>query len=328
VRTLEAIVTRGLAPLDATRSFVLRRAGRRFAFLFADRAARTTLLGALGVLFALVVARHAPLVALALGPIVLGVPHLIADVRYLVVRRGLHRRRAVVLLTLIPLALSLVLPTLELAGVVTLGAALAARGAIPRRIAVALLGLALCALGVMTGLVADIVFGHLHNVIAIGLWWWMRPRTRGFELVVPLMIVLSAFALCITTSSFTAYASVLPIDAMIFSLSPVADFDDALTWVSLFAFGQMVHYAVWLRLMPEDARATRAPRPFVSSFRALLRDFGAGALLVAIGIAIAIAVYACVDVVAARDAYLRLALFHGPMEVAFAGLAYAEARRP
>ena len=33
-------------------------------------------------------------VVLAVGPLVLGVPHLVADLRYLVVRPGLHRRAA------------------------------------------------------------------------------------------------------------------------------------------------------------------------------------------------------------------------------------------
>ena len=49
----------------------------------------------------------APRWTLALGPIVLGVPHLLADARYLVVRPGYHRRTSIFLAVLPPLAAGL-----------------------------------------------------------------------------------------------------------------------------------------------------------------------------------------------------------------------------
>ena len=57
-------------PLDAVRASLLRVAGRPGRRLLA------------------------PWWAFALGPIVLGVPHLVADIPYLVVQPGLHRRGA------------------------------------------------------------------------------------------------------------------------------------------------------------------------------------------------------------------------------------------
>ncbi|XXF76315.1 hypothetical protein P2318_25100 [Myxococcaceae bacterium GXIMD 01537] len=45
----------------------------------------------------------APLWSLALGPVLLGVPHLLSDVRYLVVRPGLHRRTGLAVCAGVPL---------------------------------------------------------------------------------------------------------------------------------------------------------------------------------------------------------------------------------
>lgn len=49
-------------------------------------------MGAVAVLGALVGSGVWPLWMLAVGPIVLGVPHVVSDVRYLVAKPGYHRR--------------------------------------------------------------------------------------------------------------------------------------------------------------------------------------------------------------------------------------------
>src|SRR5437870_611666 len=59
----------------------------------------------LAMVFSLVATLLAPLWLLALGPVLLGVPHLMADVRYLILRRGLHHRRELWLPVGIPLAM-------------------------------------------------------------------------------------------------------------------------------------------------------------------------------------------------------------------------------
>jgi hypothetical protein len=77
-----------LAPLDAVRAVVLRTLGPLASPLLADREARVGVTGAIAVAVAFGLTCVAPLWLLVMAPLVLGVPHLIADVRYLVVRTG------------------------------------------------------------------------------------------------------------------------------------------------------------------------------------------------------------------------------------------------
>jgi hypothetical protein len=111
-------------------------------------------------------------------------------------------------------------------------------------------------------------------------------------------------------------------------LSPVADPDLSARFVLLFAFGQAVHYAAWLRLIPDDLRGRRAPRSFAASYRALRSELGVALLLGALTTWTALLAWTWVDAEAAWRAYLRLATFHGPLEMACMGLAFAQRRAP
>ena len=93
-----------------------------------------------------------------------------------------------------------------------------------------------------------------------------------------------------------------------------------------FAYAQSVHYGTWLRVVPEEGRERPAPRSWEASLVALRRDLGEPLLACAVLACVALAAWALVDLAAARDGYLRLALFHGPMELAVLGLVAAEGR--
>ncbi len=108
-----------------------------------------------------------------------------------------------------------------------------------------------------------------------------------------------------------------------YTLAPFAEPVLATRLVVLFAFSQSVHYAIWLRLVPEDARSRRSPRPFRSSYRALLADLGPAVLILATLAALGIAVWAVIDLASARDGYLRAAIGHGHLELAAGALLYA-----
>lgn len=329
---LDTLAHVALAPFDRARVAVLERVGTRIAPLFADRALRTTMLGLAAAALALGLTRWCPIGLLVVGPLALGVPHLVADVRYLVARPGLHRRPTVVVLALAPLALAFVLRPLELTALAMLGAGLAARGPIVRRALVVFAGLGLGTATLELDRRADVVFAHVHNVVAILLWWSLRPSRRPLEWLVPATIAACALALAtglvgpriVDTASFEGTRTVV---TLLDTLSPTADPVLAERWLLVFAFGQSMHYAAWLRLIPEDARERRAPRPFVSTYRALRRDLGALGLVTGIAVAIGFVAYAFVDVERARLSYLRLALFHGPMEIGLVALAFAERRR-
>jgi hypothetical protein len=87
-----------------------------------------------------------------------------------------------------------------------------------------------------------------------------------------------------------------------------------------------VHYSIWLRAVPEEDRAQPTPRSFARTFRALQSDFGRWPLLAAIAVAVGIAGWAAFDLAAAYDGYLRLAVFHGHLELAALALLFAEGR--
>ena len=111
------------------------------------------------------------------------------------------------------------------------------------------------------------------------------------------------------------------------ALSPWSDPVLALRVVAIFANAQALHYGLWLRLIPEDLRLRAAPRRFATSWDVLRQELGAPVLLTVCAGCVALAGWAVVDLARARDGYLRLALFHGPLELFAAGLLVLEGRR-
>ena len=176
------------------------------------------------------------------------------------------------------------------------------------------------AAAVAAGETAGLIFAHLHNFIAVLLWWCWRPRTGGRQLAVPLLFL--GVSILLIAGWIEPWARGLawqpdglgPGYHLSFMAPGVAE-PWALRLVLLFAFAQSVHYGVWLRLIPEDDRPQATPRTFQASARALRADLGlpvlAGAVLVALGIAL----WAVLDLAAARENYLRMALFHGYLEL-------------
>ncbi len=89
----------------------------------------------------------------------------------------------------------------------------------------------------------------------------------------------------------------------------------------LYAFGQALHFAIWLRLVPEVERAAPLPHPFRRALALFEADFGRWArpLLVACVLATPLLL---LGGGAAREAYFALGYFHVGLEAA------ALARRP
>src|SRR5690606_37663793 len=105
------------------------------------------------------------------------VPHLVADLRYMLVRPGFHRRAGLVLLAGPPLAWTATGGGLLWGFVAAALALVIARAPWRRRaLGLAIVG-ALAAGFVWLGRTGDVVFAHLHNAIAVLLWWAWRPRT-------------------------------------------------------------------------------------------------------------------------------------------------------
>lgn len=324
-----------LAPADALRARLYRLLAPWAGPLFADRARRVAWIGALQVVLAFLLTLGAPLWMLSLGPILFGVPHLVSDARYLVVRPGLHRRTILALLCSAPLLATCLGAGPAVGLLALLPAILGARGSWRRKGPMLAVWAGLSALALGFGALFQLAFAHLHNVVAVALWWWAWRDRHARAWAVPLLAAAGTVALLSgaaepvltalgawtapwTGTSFTQQAKVLAPHA-----SPVL----ALRLVLAFAFLQSVHYAIWLRLVPEDDRPRAAPRPWRATWRAMVEDFGVAPLLIFVALALGIAAWAVVDLTQARLGYLRLAIFHGYLELAVGALWLIEGRR-
>lgn len=322
--------------LDRLRRFGLRVLGPLARVLFTDRALRVTVLGSALICTSFALTAAVPLVMLLLGPIIWGIPHVLADVRYLVARPGLHRR---------PLALgALGVGIFSATGLGLgvrgglLGAALAllvARGSAGRRAVGMGVVAGLFALAALAGpVVADVVFAHVHNLVAVLLWWAWRPREARKHLWPVVLFALGVGALLLGvmdpvfawTRGLSAPWTGLGLRELAWGLAPGVRGPMAARLVVLYAFAQAVHYVVWLRLVPEDDRPSKTPRSYGQSFRVLGADIGGWLLWLAVIGAVGLAGWAVVAPGQARDGYLRLASFHGHLELAAGALLWAERR--
>lgn len=314
--------------LDALRRRAYRLCVPWLAPLVADRDRRVLYFGAVGLGVSAAAALLSPLYLLALGPILLGVPHILSDVRYLLVKPGHHRSWRLWIV---------VAPLVAWAGtgggvVVGLSATALAFAVSPGRLIVRACGTVACSVLAFAasrwGFVADVVFAHLHNFVAIV---WLVLLARSWQAaIVALLFVAACFGVAMVPvtwlvslpgpsgQTLLGHAGVL---------APGLPAQQAVTLVVLFAFAQSAHYAVWLRLVPEVQRERPAPRSFRASWVALRRDFGAASLAVSCAVAVALLAVAAFDLVMARDRYLRLALFHGHMELALFAVWLVRGRR-
>ncbi len=262
-----------------------------------------------------------PVGLLLIAPIVLGVPHVVSDFRYLVFRplRGAGTARWAWIALLLPLALfaglrvrvflgHAALPRMEvLLGCASAVAAvlLAPRASIVRQgvVLVALAGLVVAAFSWPWQVL--LVFGHVHNLVAFGLWFWWAGAPRRAALVY--LGCFAALAIGLPALS-TASMAGLELGALAGSLAP--GFGDALATrvVMTYAFAQMVHYIVWIDLVPQSQRGA-----------GLASDLGLVGLAAAVGGTLLFIGWGVFDPLKARNTYLSLALFHGWLEVAVIG---------
>lgn len=328
------LVLRALAPADAVRAAWLRMLGPLVRPLLRDRGLRVLVGGASSCATALALATYAPLALLTIGPLLLGIPHLLADLRYLVVRQGLHRRSELKAWVAPFLLLSVLAPGRGF-GICAVGAATVVAGG-PRVLRGA--AFAGCAAAWLMcrelGLLADVFLAHAHNLVAVAFWvaWTRAPAPRKALLLsffaLPGALILSGALDPLIAQAETWTASRWAGDGR--ALLRTLALSDHPIWAPrlavLFAFAQAVHYGVWLRLVPDEDRARAGVRSFAASYRALTRDLGSAVVLASVGLCVGLLAFALSDLSAARHLYLRIALFHGPLEIAVALLLALERR--
>lgn len=287
-----------------------------------------------------------PTLSLALAPILLGVPHVVSDVRHLVLRRALPRWW---LMTLGGFALALLMVRLVeetrlvraaplllehalgvawvVCGALTGGAAGGQRRrAIPVTVAAVFVGVA--ALGAPHAF--RLAFVHGHNLVAILLWVLLFRRCRSLAWPVVALIIVGASVLAsgvllpVTVRHGVLSLLGLHLFAAADWLAPGLPDRWALGLTAAFAFLQSVHYAIWLVAIPQDDARVEGPATFRMTWRGLTRDLGSRALWAGVMLTGLVLVGALVALARTRVLVLSLATFHAWMELAL--LAFFVAR--
>lgn len=192
-------VCAALAPLDRLRVVWLHWSGQLGRRMVRDREARTALSFTLIVVLALCSTLCLPLWVLALGPLVWGTPHLVSDIRYLVIRPGHHGRRSMWLLAGLPL-LWIAFGGKDIWGFAGACAIVATRSAPLRTRALLFSGIAAAGLLLhQLGFMGELILGHTHNFMAVLLWWRWRRRTGRLHWIPLTLFGLVSLALSLPT---------------------------------------------------------------------------------------------------------------------------------
>ena len=277
----------------------------------------------------------APLWVLLLAPLFFGVPHVINDFRLLVLKPPAPVTKRLLLVVALPLTLLTALrgallfgaphlPVVEVGlgfsavwgatWVATEGRSRLRSGLLP---IVAALGLVCASRPGFTAL----ALGHGHNLVAVALW----IAYMGRALVAPWVQALLGALFLILSSSllfglvpFGSSASVagLSFEGLRSALAPGLAPGAGDQVVMSFAFAQLVHYSIWVFLLPACASANPAPVGAPQIPPRAFEGFDFRGLAIG-GIAlIGLPALALLDATGARSAYLSLVLFHGWLEVA------------
>lgn len=341
-----------ISPLDRARTacilWGLRVGVLRTLALKKARRVPALLLG--HALFALVLALFAPTFLLVVGPLLLGVPHLVSDVRQLVLRPALPRLARPLLLGGSALLLGaraledagvrgMARVELGLAGALLLAAiALSLRDSPTRRVralAATSLVVVLSGAALAWPREARLLLGHGHNVVALLLWAAFYRRGNAGALWVVASVLGIAALLVLSPLAWLGFqhgaqsAFGLHGLAAADTLAPgISSAPLALGIVASFAFLQAVHYAVWLHAIPQDATRGDATLSFRMSWRSLTSDFGAWALLGIVVVVLLVPLAGLVAPLATKSFYLSLSSFHGYLELAAAALFFVRSRGP
>jgi hypothetical protein len=271
-----------------------------------------------------VLALRQPVVSLFLGAAVLGVPHLLSGLRHTVLQRRLSPVTIGCAFAAVWIGIALVLgrggdwawPMLVAAFSLS---AFWESGRSP--LAALGFGVVAVAMSLAPG-TSMLLVTHLHAVCSL-VYLGRAGRLRGFgtwSLLVGFG-VLSAVALTGALDGVMADEPWMPTrayGAILAELQATA-FGAGERWlqraVFVYALGQALHYAVWLRLMPELDRPTPVPKPFRVQLAAWRADLGRWwwpslALVVIAGLAMLLGQGA------ARQLYFTLSFFHVGLEAA------------
>jgi hypothetical protein len=319
-----------------------------------DRSVRMTTIALGHMAVMLVAVALAPLWLLLIAPLVLGVPHVVADVRYLVLHPRTRMARPLVLaLTAAFGAMTVLRFSAILGGEVYLRgemiaafvALFAAVGLTQTSRVARFIAFGVVAIAAIPALAwphpSAVVFAHAHNLVALGIFLvWARPaaaRPSAFAakkaglLGRPALVIGGAFVLASAlilagaldavthaAGGFTSDAAGLTFEGMTVVLAPGIEGAMAARLVMLYAFAQAVHYTLWLRLIPNTPvfLERETPPTLRRSVAAFVRDLGRRGTSICIVLILLVVAFGLLAPARTREVYLSLALFHGWLELA------------
>jgi hypothetical protein len=337
-----------LRPLDRARTalFVRALSSAPLRAVLVEKRRRVPTFLLVHASVALVLAVLAPTLLLVLGPLLLGVPHLLSDLRYLVLRPALRRGARTWLLAgtalllglrlaelfgfAAPLRYELPLAALWIAGSAFWGAA---RRRDLRLLVVAALVIAFAGAAWSAPSTVRLVLAHAHNPLALGLWALVFSRARGRALAVVAVMALATLLLLVTPLAWLGFKHGLQASFGLHSfvasdqLAPfVTSAPLALGVLASFAFLQSLHYAVWLHAIPQEATPGQGTLSFRMSFRALRGELGRWGLGLAALLIVAVPLAGLFAPLRTQTIYLSLATFHGYLELGALAIAWLDRR--
>jgi hypothetical protein len=336
-------------PLDLARRTTLRLATRSawLTRVLARRDSRIACLATLQVALLFLLTLRAPVALFFIGPVLLGVVHLAADVRYLVLHRAppkvLLVASAAVALTLTAVRAGIDFRLFALSrgdqvevalGMLWIGVALAValRGKGQKALVVAPLFVGVATYLLMNARLVGLALVHVHNVIALVAWFVLFRRRPGWAIVPLFLIVgLAAVLLSGAYAPWTlAHGGLLAFgvhaERLGAALAPGVRPDLAVALAMTFVFLQGVHYATWTGWIPQDDLRTEGTPTFRMSLRSLVTDFGPVALALIVIVALGFGGVALWDVRKSYAWYMSLAKSHAWFECAFIAYFVASGR--
>jgi hypothetical protein len=335
-----SLTERALLPLDAARGSLLRLVASVPALrrLAVSRNVRVPIGLTVHVLVAFTIALLVPSLSLVVAPIVLGVPHIASDVRYLVLRRALPSFwlwaiaffiGALFLLRLMPVLYPtspdrIFIEHLVASSWVLLGALLGTVVGGFRKVAGIALAMAagIAVLSLVEPHPFRLILGHAHNLIAVVIWLLLFRRSlRVAWLPVALVLILGGWLASGDLLGFTMRHGVLSVFGLhlFFAadwLAPGIRDPLAIGLTSAFAFLQSVHYGIWLWAIPQDEAKAERTATFRMTWRALLRDFHPIGIRIVVATVLLVLALGSIAPVRTQTLILSLGGFHAWLELA------------
>jgi hypothetical protein len=335
-----SLAERALSPLDAARGAVLRfLAGiAPLRHVLVRRTIRVPIGLTLHTMVAFAIALLMPSLSLVLAPIMLGVPHVASDFRYLVLRRTLPSfwlgaigifAGALFLLRLVPVLEPtspdrILIEHLLASSWVLLGALLGTASGGFRRVSALAIAMALLIAGLSLAEPHPfrLILAHAHNLMALFIWLVLFRRSlRVAWLPVVLVLIGGGWLASGALLEFTIRDGILSVFGLhlFFAadwLAPGVRDPQAVGLASSFAFLQSVHYGIWLWAIPQDEAKAERTATFRMGWRALVRDFRPIGLCAVVAIVLVAMISGAMAPIRTQTLILSLGGFHAWLELA------------